>query len=137
MKSLPLLLGLSVSLLVLGCSTVDSRVKANESAFNSWPPAVQEKVRAGQVDVGFTPEMVRVALGDPERTMTHTTASGQAEVWIYGDKSPKFSIGLGMGSVRGHTGVGTGVTVGDTWRDDEALRVIFEGGKVTAIERRR
>ncbi len=137
MKTLLLLLGLSASFLALGCSTVDSRAKEHAAAFNSWPPAVQQKVRAGQVDVGFTDEMVRVALGDPERKVTRTTASGQAEVWIYGDKSPKFSIGLGLGSVHGNTGVGGGVTVGDTWRDDEAMRVILEGGKVTAIERRR
>lgn len=138
MKTLLFVLGLAVSILATGCSTVDSRAKKHEAAFNSWPRDVQEKVKAGQVDVGFTQEMVLVALGDPARTVTRTTANGEALVWIYADKSPKFSIGLGMGSMRGSTGVGGGVTVGDSgWRDQEAMRVIFEGGRVTAIERRK
>jgi hypothetical protein len=137
MKTLLLVIGLSASLLAVGCSTVDSRAKEHEAAFNSWPADVQQKVKAGQVDVGFTQEMVLVALGEPGRKVTRTTSNGEAEVWTYADKSPKFSIGLGMGSMRGSTGVGGGVTVGDTWRDDEAMRVIFEGGKVSGIERRK
>jgi hypothetical protein len=124
--------------LLAGCSTVDSRVKEHEAAFNTWPADVQQKVRDKQVDVGFTPDMVLVALGDPARKVTRTTAQGQGEVWLYEDKSPKFSIGLGVGSMRGGTGVGGGVTVGDSmWRDNESMRVIFEGGRVTAVERRR
>ena len=138
MKSYLLAVGLALAAVAAGCSTVDSRVKKHEAAFNTWPADVQEKVRAGQVEVGFTEEMVRVALGDPARTVSRTTAQGQADVWIYADKSPKFSIGLGVGGMRGNTGVGGGVTVGDNmWRDDEAMRVIFEGGRVSAIERRR
>ena len=124
--------------LLAGCSTVDSRVKEHEVAFNTRPADVQQKVRDKQVDVGFTPDMVLVALGDPARKVTRTTAQGQGEVWLYEDKSPKFSIGLGVGSMRGGTGVGGGVTVGDSmWRDNESMRVIFEGGRVTAVERRR
>ncbi len=138
MKTLLFVLGLVLSVFATGCSTVDSRAKKHEAAFNSWSPEVQEKVKAGQVDVGFTPEMVQVALGDPERTVTRTTANGEALVWIYADKSPKFSIGLGVGSMRGSTGVGGGVTLGDSgWRDQEAMRVIFESGRVSAIERRK
>jgi hypothetical protein len=139
MKSLLLVLSASMALLAAGCSSVDSRMKKHEEAFNTWPPAVQEKVRAGEVDVGFTEEMVLVALGEPERRYSRTTASGQADAWVYADKSPKFSIGLGVGSMRGSSGVGGGVTLGggDRWGDNEALRVIFEGGRVSAIERRK
>lgn len=133
----PLLLLTLLSLLFAGCSTPDSRVKKNEAAFNTWPAAVQENVRAGKVDVGYTQEMVRVALGDPDRRSSRTTANGTADVWIYFDKGPKISFGVGMGSHRGSTGFGGGVTVGDDWHDEEVLRVIFEGGAVSAIERRR
>jgi hypothetical protein len=133
----PLLLIMTYALLVAGCSSVDSRVKSHEAAFNSWPADVQEKVRAGKVEMGFTPEMVEVALGEPHRRASRTTDRGQADVWVYSDKSPRFSIGLGLGSVRGSTGVGGGVTVGDNFRDDEAMRVIFENGRVTAIETRK
>jgi hypothetical protein len=124
-------------LLMAGCASVDSRVKDHESAFSSWPADVQQKVRAGKVDMGFTHEMVEVALGKPDRVATRTTDHGQADVWIFADKSPRFSIGLGVGSARGSSAVGGGVTLGDGFRDDEALRVIFENDRVTAIETRK
>lgn len=120
-----------------GCASVDSRVKDHQTAFSSWPADVQEKIRAGKVELGFTHEMVEVSLGKPNRLASRTTDRGQADVWIYFDKGPRFSIGLGLGSARGSTAVGGGVTVGDNFRDDEAMRVVFEGGRVSAIETRK
>lgn len=137
MKTLVLLLTLSLLMLAASCATVDSRVQDNQAAFDSWPADVQEKVRAGKVDVGFTQEMVRVALGEPDRVMSRTTDRGVAEGWVYMDKSPKFSLGLGLGTVRGSSAFGGGVTMGDDWRDEEVLRVIFEGGRVSALETRK
>ena len=131
-----LVLVLAISTLV-GCASVDSRVKDHQSSFSTWPADVQEKVRAGKIEMGFSQEMVEVALGKPERIASRTTANGQSEVWIYADKGPKFSIGLGLGSVRGSSAVGGGVTLGEGFRDDEAMRVVFEAGRVSAIETRK
>jgi hypothetical protein len=120
-----------------GCSTVDSRIAKNQPEFDSWPPAVQQKVRAGQVDLGFTPAQVFMALGDPDRKYTRTIAQGTTEVWAYRDDRPTFSFGLGVGSAGGSSayGAGVGVTTGGD-RDDDKLRVIFADGKVTALESR-
>ena len=133
-RLLPILALLAIA---SGCATVESRVKDHEAAFNSWPADVQEKVRAKKVEVGFTREMVEVALGKPDRLASRTTERGQSEVWIYFDKGPKFSFGVGLGSMHGSTGVGGGVTVGDDFRDDEVMRVILEGDRVTGVEVRR
>lgn len=120
---------------VVGCSTVDSRIAKRAEAFAEWPAAIQEKVRAGQIDLGFTPEQVRVALGDPARTSTRTNSDGTAEVWVYRSGKPRISFGVGMGTSRGSTGYGGGVNVGTGGnRDDEAMRVIFSAGRVSAIE---
>ena len=124
-------------LLTASCASVDSRVSDHKAAFDTWPADVQEKVRAGKVAIGFNPEMVEVALGKPDRLSSRTTAGGQADVWVYFDKGPNFSIGLGVGSYNSSSAVGAGVTVGDDFRDDEKMRVIFEGGRVTAIEMRK
>jgi hypothetical protein len=137
MKTLLLVVTMSLLMLVASCASPESRVRKHQAEFDAWPADVQQKIKAGRVDVGFTQEMVRVALGDPERTFTRTTAQGAAEVWVYAERGPKFSFGVGVGSVRGSTGVGGGVTVGDTFRDNEAMRVVFEQGRVTAIETRR
>lgn len=123
-------------LLGASCSTPASRISRHQEAFSEWPEAIQEKVRAGQIDLGFTTEQVRVALGDPARTFTRTNNDGTSEVWVYRGKEPRFSVGLGMGTSRGSTGFGGGVSVGTgADRDDEnATRVVFAGGRVSAVE---
>lgn len=119
-----------------GCSTPDSRIARNQAAFSQWPADVQEKVRAERIDLGFTSEQVRMALGDPTRTFTRTDKDGTSEVWVYRGREPRFSIGLGVGSSRGSTGFGGGVNVGtgDSSHAEDAMRVVFTGGKVSAVE---
>ncbi len=97
--------------------------------------AVQEKVQAGKVDLGFTQEQARMALGNPDRTYTRTTNDGTSEVWAYQDRSPRFGFGLGVGSGGGSSSYGGGVAMSTGGnRDDDALRVVFEGGRVSALE---
>ena len=120
-----------------GCSTTDGRIKSHQAAFDASPAPVQAKIRAGQVDVGFTQEQVTMALGKPDRSYTRTTARGTAEIWAYADNGPSFSIGIGAVGGGGGTMVGSGVgisTAND--RYDDKVRVIFEGGRVTAVETR-
>lgn len=138
-----LLVGLSLAgaLLLVGCSTVDSRIAKNRAAFNTWPPAVQDKVVQGQIDVGFTPEQVRVAIGEPDRVFTRTTADGTSQVWSYRDRGPRFGfgVGVGVGSFGRHGGSFGGVSVGTDggYRDDEKLGVVIDPtGHVSAIETR-
>ncbi len=127
-------LGLAI-ILVAGCSTTSSRISKNQQLFDTYPAAVQANIRAGKIDIGYAPEMVMMALGEPDRRYTRTTEHGASEVWAYRSKAPALSFGLGLGGGGGHTAVGTGVgitTGGD--RSDDRMRVIFEGGKVTALE---
>jgi hypothetical protein len=125
-------------LLATGCGTPATRISSHQAAFDTWPAEVQAKVRTGHVDVGFTAEMVRVALGDADRMFLRTTEKGAMEVWVYDDHRPSFSFGLGLGTSHGSTAYGGGVTVGsDSFRDGEVMRVVFDGGRVAAIESRR
>jgi hypothetical protein len=82
---------------VAGCSSVDSRIAKNRAEFSTWPPAVKEKVAAGKIDLGFTPEQVLVALGEPDRRFTRTTADGTTAIWSYRERAPQVSFGLGLG----------------------------------------
>jgi hypothetical protein len=119
-----------------GCaSTPDSRANKNAAAVASWPADVQAKVKAGHVAVGFTQEQVRVAMGDPDRTLTRTEAQVSREVWVYVDHGPKFSFGLGVGSGGGGSGTSGAVGVSTGGRGPrELMRVVFEGDLVSAIE---
>jgi hypothetical protein len=141
-NSLPLIL-LALGLLS-ACSTPASRIAENQAAFAQYPAEVQQKIRAGKIDLGYTQEMVRLALGEPSRQLTQQTEAGQVELWMYRDNSPHFSIGVGMGTSDYHggghhsgsyTGVGGGVAVstGDYY-PEEKMRVEFRGGRVSAYE---
>ena len=136
MKSLRLPAAFLAALVLLtACSTVDSRIKKDQAAFDALPAETQKKIREGRVEIGFTPQMVTMALGAPERRYTRSTESGTAEVWAYRDKGPTFGFGIGVGGGGGSTAVGGGVGVSTGGnREDDKLRVVIAGGKVTAIE---
>lgn len=125
-----------------GCaSTPDARIAADRELFDQWPQEVQERVAVGEVEIGFTPDQVRMALGDPDRISRRTSAMDEAEVWIYEQKrSPiSFSVGVGVGTSTGrHSSVGSGVSVGTgRIRYGEAARVVFIDGEVGSIEKTR
>jgi hypothetical protein len=124
------------ALAVGGCATVDSRIAQHRNWFDSWPPAVQQKVRARQVGLGFTPVQVAMALGEPDREYVRLTAQGESEVWAYRSHVPVVGLGLGVGAAGGSSayGAGLGVATGGD-RSDDKLRVIFTDGQVTTIER--
>ncbi len=135
MKTLFFALGLAGVALATGCTTVASRISGHQAAFDTWPAAVRTQVQAGQVALGFTPEMVRVALGEPDRVTTRTTAAGTTEVWVYFPHGPYFTLGLGGGAVRGNSAFGGGLTVaGAPGSGGQHLRIIFSEGRVSALE---
>jgi hypothetical protein len=135
MRFRSLSLALAVVSLLVACSTPDSRITANRAAFEKFPAETQAKIRAGHIDLGFTPEMVRLALGEPARRLSRQSEAGEVELWIYRDDGPHLSLGVGVGSSGYHSGVGGGVAVSTGGYDaDERMRVEFRAGLVSAIE---
>ncbi len=130
-----LLVAAVVALLSACTSTPEQRIAKNAALFDTLPPPVREKIRAGQVDVGFTPEMVRLALGEPTRVFTRQTEAGSTELWVYHDNGPRFSIGIGVGTVGRHSASSVGVATSTGGYDpEEKMRVEFRGGHVTAVD---
>jgi hypothetical protein len=82
---------LSIGLLIIGllvgwvgCTTTpERRIQQNPELFQGLSPAEQEAVRTGQVELGYTPEMVFLALGEPDRKITRKTPDDMREIWIY------------------------------------------------------
>jgi len=97
--------------ILISCSTPDSRIRKNQELFDSYPAKVQQNIRSGKVEIGYTEEMVRMALGDPNETAVNKTAQGEVRVWIYTKTSPGggVSIGHAIGSGRTLTGVSVGM----------------------------
>jgi hypothetical protein len=126
---------------IAGCaSRPDDRIRQNPQLFSQLPPDVQQRIRAGQIDIGYTAEMVYLALGNPTRRLDRIDRQGQSEVWMYSRQSsqPRFSFGVGMGSYGRHSAFGTSISTSTyDYRDDEAMRVEFQQGRVVRIDYRR
>ncbi len=128
----------SVVLLTTGCvtSTPQSRISQHREAYSRFLSEAQRKISAGEVDIGFTEEMVTLALGKPGRKFTHTGPEGESEVWVYFKREPHGSVSFGVSS-GGYSGVNTGISLSTAANpDDEVMRVIFQDGKVSSIETR-
>jgi hypothetical protein len=127
-----------------GCSTVESRIKENPAAFASLDPQTQAEIRKGGVRVGFTTEMVYIALGRPDERSERVTAEGREEVWIYTTTYEEYAgtahVGYRRVYVRdpktGAAAVFLEPVYGDVYQDrtEERIRIIFRDGHVTAIE---
>lgn len=133
MKNLMMLM--AVAVLVSACASPQSRIRNNLELFASFDPEVQERIEAGQVEIGFTEDMVRMALGEPNRRLRQTTQEGESVAWVYDRRGARFSVGVGGGVARGSGGYSGGVGVGTATplRSEERLRVVFVGGEVVAI----
>ena len=57
-------------LLLAACAiTPTSRIERDPTAFAALPPEQQQKVREGQIGIGFEPNAVRLAYGEPDRIL--------------------------------------------------------------------
>lgn len=74
---------LAVILLAVGCSTPQHRIARNPELFASLTAADQSLIREGKVALGFTPEMVLLAIGEPDQRWLRTDADGRSEYWSY------------------------------------------------------
>ena len=74
-------------LFLSGCLTPEARreqrISRNPDLFYSFPEAIQEKVRRGEVDIGFDEDMVRLAVGSPDRVSRRKNADGELVNWQY------------------------------------------------------
>lgn len=135
----------SFGALFLGaCSTVESRIEEKPAAFAAADPATQEKIRKNVVEVGFSTDLVYIALGKPDEERRSRRTDGEELTWIYKTYEQDYA-----GTV--HTGYRRYVVIDprsgrpvvyiepvytDVYRQhaDEHLRIIFHDGKVSAIE---
>ncbi len=118
----------------LGCASTDSRIAENQDAFDGYPRETQEKIRAGEIAVGFSEEQVLMSVGKPSHRSQITGEDGAIDVWTWSRSKPGFGFGIGTGGYSGRVGVGTAVTVGKGARSDDERVVEFVNGRVKRFE---
>ena len=121
-------------LLLAACATPESRIRKHRDLFETYPPQIQERIKSGEVDVGFTADMVLMAMGKPARKTMRTTAQTTQEIWTYGESGlhPGVGVSIGGGSYGGFGGVSVG---GDGGSNRDRAAIAFEGGKVVSVDR--
>lgn len=139
---------IAVALLALwlaGCTTVESRIRQNPAIFSQLTPAQQDMIKRGEIGIGFSQEMVRLALGEPDHVMVRTDANGASETWSYVS-----SYGYDGGFYGGwyhrypYWGSYWGGPYIDPYfygypyrREHVNVRVVFKDGRAVSIEQRR
>jgi hypothetical protein len=124
----------AAAIAMAACSTTDSRIRRHQALFDSYPPEVQRNIRSGVIEVGYTPEMVLMALGKPDRRTEVQDLDGASAIWIYRRSLPGFAVGMGTGATVGsRVGIGTHVTVGEPARSEERAVVEFWEGRVSRV----
>ncbi len=74
----------AICLFLIACATTpERRIAKNPEVFESFPEAVQSNVRAGIIEIGYDQDMVRIALGEPDRISTRQREGERLEVWTY------------------------------------------------------
>ena len=118
-------------LLAAGCATTQRRIERNAELFATFSPEVQRDVEAGVVRLGFTPDMVLLAVGRPSHVQNRLEESGSITVWRYTAYRWR------------SRGAGWPYRCGPWWHDPfqweecqeyDVLRVEFRDGEVVALE---
>lgn len=87
-KYLAPLAALAVILLVSSCdiSGVNTRIQEKSVVFNNLEPWQQRDIQNGIVNVGYSTDMVYMALGKPSKIVT--SANGEETIWTYNNYYP-------------------------------------------------
>jgi hypothetical protein len=122
-------------LLCAGCSTPSHRIHRDPDRFAAFPPDAQALIREGRIDLGFTPDMVEMALGKPTRVLNRRDEQGTEIIWSYltfrSDGASFDTWSLYPSRVRRYHGLAPFVE----WEEGtETVRVQFRDGVVSVVE---
>ena len=134
-------------MLLAGCSTVNSRIHEKAAMFDALPAATQEKIRKGIVEVGYTPDMVYVAMGAPDEKRGTISKKGNRTTWIYnvyyqdwvGRRLLGYQRVLVRDSKTNRAYVLSEPVYEDIYRNrkEQRIRIEFTDGAVSVIEQRK
>jgi hypothetical protein len=133
--------------LLAGCNTFKSRARQMSGVYDQLPASEQQRLERGSINVGDTPEMVYIALGNPDERRDVVTADGSQNLWIYKTYWQQYEGTAWLGyrriivpnrSGRGYTIFHEPVTQ-DVYRThaDETIRVTFANGVVSRVDQQR
>ena len=142
-----LVLAASAAAFLAGCDTFSHRARQMSGVYDQLPASEQQRLQRGAINVGDTPEMVYIALGNPDERRDTLNADGAHNTWIYKTYWQQYegTAWLGYRRVivpapngRGYLVFHEPVTQ-DVYRTniDEVIRVTFANGVVSQVDQQR
>ena len=98
MKTNPVL-GLLLILVLAGtgcdpASGIATRIAEKSAVFTQLTPEQKAKIEQGVVEIGFTADMVYMAMGRPQKITEKQLPAGQVAMWTYRNFLPTTSMSL-------------------------------------------
>jgi hypothetical protein len=135
MKNSLLILAFFLLPVLTSCTSPQRRIEKNQEVFNRFPADAQARIRRGEIAIGDSPDMVRIAKGRPDTVTERETRDTLVEVWRW-YYPPQVSPPHPMGLTR-QTGAAPYFMDYPTVSERERLRVEFTEGTVSLIEETR
>ena len=127
-----------------GCQSVDSRIKEKPQVYANLDAATQDKIKQGIIEIGYTEDMVYLALGKPDQKRESVQENGRSVTWIYNTYYDRYDGTAFAGYHRSiyfdpylrAYRVYYRPVYADTYatEKEERIRVVFKGGKAAVIE---
>lgn len=127
-----------------GCQSVNDRIKEKPAAFAQADAAAQDKIKQGIIDLGFSEDLVYLALGKPDQKRESIGPTGKTVTWIYNTYYQRYDGSHFAGYSRRvyfdpylktyrvyYRPVYAEVYTDET---EERIRIVFKDGKVAVIE---
>ena len=130
--------------LLAGCQSVESRIKEKPDLFANLDAATQDKIKQGIIEIGYTEDMVYLALDKPDQKRESVSENGKSTTWIYNTYYQRYDGTQFAGyhrsiyfdpHLRAYR-VSYRPAYADTYSQEkeERIRVVFQDGKATVIE---
>ena len=130
--------------LFTGCQSIDNRIKEKPEVFAQVDKATQDKIKQGIIDLGYSEDMVYLALGAPDQKREAISAAGRTVTWIYNTYYQRYDGSQFAGynrrvyfdpALRTYR-VYYRPVYAEYYSDEkeERIRIVFKDGKASVIE---